>query len=63
MAKVSRDAIAGRFILGRSTAEKISAVEGLRRTSRTGRLIEVSDKNGESGDQRRARIRSEFAKK
>jgi len=63
MAKVSSDTLTGRFIIGRRTAEKISAVEGLHRTGRTQHLIELSDRNGDSGEQRRARIRAEFAKK
>jgi hypothetical protein len=63
MAKLPRDAITERFVIGRKAAEKISAVEGLTRSSRIRHLIELSDRHGESGDQRRARIRAEFAKK
>lgn len=51
------------FILGRQSAEKISAVEGLVRTERSDRLLTLSDARSETGDVRRARIRAEFAKK
>jgi hypothetical protein len=53
----------GQFVLGRASAEKISAVEGIVRSSRTGRLLAISDARNEDGDARRARIRAEFAKK
>jgi hypothetical protein len=53
----------GRFIVGRATTEKISAVEGLRRSDRTGRLLSASDSLGETPAQLRARIRAEFSPK
>ncbi|QDZ10872.1 hypothetical protein [Devosia ginsengisoli] len=50
------------FVLGRKAAEKISAVEGIVRSPRTGQLIHAADERGETGDARRARIRAEFRK-
>jgi hypothetical protein len=55
-----RNAQSGEFIVGRRTTEKISAVEGLGRSERTGRLIALSDSLGESPAQLRERIRIEF---
>ena len=64
MSKVmTRNAATGRFTLGRKAAEKISAVEGIVRSPRTGNLLATSDQLGETGDARRARIRAEFAQK
>ena len=60
---MTRNAKTGQFVLGRQTAEKISAVEGIVRSARTGRLIAESDARNETGDARRARIRAEFGKK
>lgn len=60
---ISRDAQNGRFTLGRGSAEKFSAVEGLRHTEKTGRLVTEAEKNRLTGEARRARIRAEFAKK
>lgn len=53
----------GRFVVGRSTTEKISAVEGLRRNERTSRLILLSDSLGETPAQLRDRVRNEFRTK
>lgn len=52
----------GQFILGRRTAEKISAVEGIVASPRTGKLLAASDAHNENGEARRARIRAEFKK-
>ena len=60
--QITRESHTGRFIIGRRSAEKFSAVEGIVRSSRTGQLIEQSDAKGERGEARRARIRAEFAK-
>ena len=59
---ITRQAQTGRFILGREAAEKISAVEGIVRSAKTGRLIDMADERGETGDARRRRIRAEFKK-
>lgn len=59
---ITRHNQAGRFILGRAAAEKISAVEGIVRSARTGRLISAADARRETGDARRARIKAEFKK-
>jgi len=53
----------GQFVLGRKSAEKISAVEGLVRTERSERLLTMSDTHNETGEARRARIKAEFARK
>jgi hypothetical protein len=58
----SRAAKTGQFVLGRRAAEKISAVEGIVRSDRTGRLLASSDARNETGDARRDRIRTEFKK-
>ena len=58
-----RNAATGQFVLGRPTAEKISAVEGIVRSARTNRLIAESDARNETGDARRARIKAEFSHK
>jgi hypothetical protein len=64
MSKImTRNTRTGQFVLGRSTAEKISAVEGIVRSARTGRLISESDTRNENGEARRARIRAEFGGK
>jgi hypothetical protein len=60
---ITRNTQTGRFVLGRKTAEKISAVEGIVHSPRTSRLLATSDRLGEDGEARRARIRAEFAKK
>ena len=60
---MTRNASTGQFVLGRKSAEKISAVEGIVRSARTGRLLAESDVRGEAGEARRARIRAEFARK
>jgi len=59
---IARGAQTGQFVLGRKAAEKISAVEGIVRTPRTGQLIRAADEHGETGDARRARIRAEVKK-
>ena len=58
-----RSPVTGRFVVGRVTSEKISAVEGLRRTERANRLISLSDSLRESPAQLRDRVRAEFRKK
>jgi hypothetical protein len=64
MSKVmTRKPQTGQFVLGRKTAEKISAVEGISGSSRTTKLLAASDDRNESGDMRRARIRAGFSKK
>ncbi|MEO8883347.1 MAG: hypothetical protein ABI377_08075 [Devosia sp.] len=60
---ISRDVSNGKFIVGRGTAEKFSAVEGQYRSARTDRLIVQSDTLKEGGESRRRRIREEFATK
>ena len=60
---ISRDARTGKFVVGRASGEKISAVEGLTRNVRTGRLLAESDKHGETTEQLRARVRAEFTSK
>jgi hypothetical protein len=60
--QITRESHNGRFVIGRRSAEKFSAVEGIVRSARTGKLIEQSDASNESGDARRARIRAEFAR-
>ena len=60
---ITREASNGRFVIGRSSAEKFSAVEGQDYSPRTGKLVKESDKSGESGDERRKRIRAEFSSK
>lgn len=60
--QITRESHSGRFVIGRRSAEKFSAVEGIVRSSRTARLIEQSDAKNEHGEARRARIRAEFAK-
>lgn len=60
---MTRKPDSGQFILGRRTAEKISAVEGIVGSSRTAKVMAASDAGNESGDARRARIRAEFSKK
>ena len=59
---MTRNPRTGRFVLGREAAEKISAVEGIVRSARTGRVLDSADKHGETGEARRARIRAEFKK-
>lgn len=60
--QITRESHSGRFVIGRRSAERFSAVEGIVRNGRTGQLIEQSDAKGEHGEARRARIRAEFAK-
>jgi hypothetical protein len=60
--QITRESHSGRFVIGRRSAEKFSAVEGIVRSTRTSKLIEQSDASNETGDARRARIRAEFAK-
>lgn len=60
---IKRDTLSGKFVLGRRSAEKISAVEGQHHTSRTGSMFKDADARGELGDALRSRIRSEFGKK
>ena len=60
--QITRESHSGRLVIGRRSAEKFSAVEGIVRSTRTSKLIEQSDASNENGDARRARIRAEFAK-
>ncbi|MEO8757905.1 MAG: hypothetical protein ABI398_09180 [Devosia sp.] len=60
---VVRDAQTGRFVIGRTSAERFSAVEGQDRSARTGQLIDDADRNGETGEAHRQRIRSAFKAK
>ena len=60
---ISRDVRAGKFAVGRARGEKFSAVEGLTRNGRTSRLLAESDKQGETTEQLRARVRAEFTPK
>jgi hypothetical protein len=59
----TRESPSGRFIIGRRSAEKFSAVEGNVHTARTKRIQAESEAAGENGDALRARIRAEFARK
>ena len=63
MSKSTRDSKTGRFILGRASGEKFSAVEGITRNARTGRLLAESDRLKETPTQLRERVRSEFGHK
>jgi hypothetical protein len=60
---ISKNALDGRFVVGRRSAEKFNAVEGLHHTAKTGRLASEADRRQLSGEARRAQIRAEFAKK
>lgn len=60
---IKRDALSGRFIVGRGAAEKFNEVEGLRLMPRTSGLLNGSDRRGESGEIRRKRILAAFAAK
>lgn len=59
--QITRESHSGRFIIGRRSAEKFSAVEGQFHTQRTRQIQADSDNAGESGEALRARIRAEFA--
>jgi len=61
--QITRESHSGRFVIGRRSAEKFSAVEGQFHTQRTSRIQADSEAAGENGDALRARIRAEFARK
>jgi hypothetical protein len=61
--QITRESHSGRFVIGRRSAEKFSAVEGQFHTQRTLRIQADSEAAGESGDALRARIRAEFTRK
>lgn len=61
--QITRESHSGRFVIGRRSAEKFSAVEGQFHTQRTKRILADADAAGESGDALRARIRAEFVRK
>jgi hypothetical protein len=63
MTKPYRDGKTGRFVVGRESGEKFSAVEGVTRNERTGRLLAESDRLKETPGQLRERVRNEFSRK
>ncbi len=63
MSKTTKPASSGPFVVGRKSAEAISAVEGLTRSPRLDLLIRESDRLKETPEQLRARIRAEFTRK
>ncbi len=60
MSKTTRS---GRFIIGRASGEKFSAVEGVTRNARTTRILAESDRLKETPSQLRERVRGEFRHK
>jgi hypothetical protein len=52
-----------RFVLTRAHGEKISAVEGLKLSSRKAKVLNHSVKQGLSGDERRSLVKEEIRRK
>lgn len=63
MSKMSGRNLGTAAVVGRATAEKFSAVEGIRRSERTGRILAASDALRETPEQLRQRVRLEFQAK
>jgi len=63
MFKAQRDSKTGRFVIGRHSGEKFSAVEGITHNERTDRLLAESDRLKETPAQLRERVRTEFSRK
>ena len=58
-----RSATTGQFVLNRSLAEKISAVEGMTLSARMATILDEASRQGLKGDALRARIKAETHKK
>ncbi|KFL28969.1 hypothetical protein JP75_23490 [Devosia riboflavina] len=61
--QVKRNANTGQFVISRRAAIQFNAVEGIQVSVRARKLMTEADAHGESGEQRRARIRAEFSRK
>jgi hypothetical protein len=59
---VSADIRNGRFVVGTTSAEKFSAVEGQVRNARTNRILSESAARSETPEQLRVRVRTEFTR-
>lgn len=59
----TRSAKTGQFVLSSRKGEKISAVEGMKLSSRMGKILTEGRARGLSGDEQRALIMRQVAKK
>ncbi|MBZ9893484.1 MULTISPECIES: hypothetical protein [unclassified Mesorhizobium] len=61
--RTGRSAKTGHFVLTRAHGEKISAVEGMKLSSRMAKILNHGVRQGLSGDERRSLIKEEIRKK
>ena len=53
----------GRFVLGRARFEKISAVEGIKKSAESRRMFEEFDRKDLTSEQRRKAVFEKYARK
>lgn len=62
-APTRRSVQTGQFVLTSGRGEKISAVEGMKVTTRMGQILTQSSQRGMTGDERRTLIKEQIRKK